>query len=489
MGTPNGFDVSAQVSAIAYVNCYIAILSSLDRDEAGEISEMNLFVTDTLDPRNGQYLKQILPLITEPDYKSYLEQRIHVSAELKRGGIFNLVIGNPPYRNNSTRTLAQVAEVFPSLLESSLANAGAQQRNIRDDYAWFFSAADYYIGDAGLIAFVVSDSFAQNLSYRFFREDVLKSYHVRLLVRLGEHVFQDVGPRISFAIVVLEKRDKVLTNLSSCDSVPYADLRSLVSDTAINELGTDADPRFELHRSTARGTKSLSVSVHTPSAEFNFSLYPAHSVLSRVDDECFPVFAKSSDRLFVDKWPGLITAFDSLYKSKSKTELMHRIESLFEISAKRGSERQILKAVTDWGAQNGFEEKDFERLEGIARQIRQTRIKFSSSKIKRTLDGAIPNSIRWYPPRSNEVYVYYEPSLDIERNENEGKVKGWGSMQQWRDPDSHLIYPKFIYTTASKANYGLKALVVDDGWFVKIHGGTSQQYHYTGLTSPHRAAM
>jgi hypothetical protein len=57
-------------------------------------------------------------------------------------------------------------------------------------------------------------------------------------------------------------------------------------------------------------------------------------------------------------------------------------------------------------------------------------------------------------------------------------------MQQGRDPASHLIHPKLIYTTASKPNYGLKAFVVDDEWYVKIHGGTSQQYHYTGLDNP-----
>jgi hypothetical protein len=117
----------------------------------------------------------------------------------------------------------------------------------------------------------------------------------------------------------------------------------------------------------------------------------------------------------------------------------------------------------------------------LAVQIRQKHLVFRTENIKRTLDGAMPNSIRWYPPRSNTVYVYYEVRLDIPRNQNDGKFIGWGSMQQWRDPASHLISPKLIYTTASKANYGLKAFVVDDGWYVKLHGGTSQQYHYTGL--------
>lgn len=482
----HGFDISAQVSGIAYVNLYIAILSNLDRVTAGEVSDLSLFVTDALDPRNGQYLKQILPLIMEQDYKLYLEQRIRLSAELKQPGTFNLVIGNPPYRNNSQRTLRQVSETFPRLLTSSVANARAQERNPRDDYAWFFGAADYYVGASGLIAFIVSDSFAQNLSYRYFRQDLLKLYHIRHLIRLGEHVFEDVGPRISFSIIVLEKRSTPLDELDDSATVSYADLRSLVAETPITELGSEADPRFTLLRSVAAGEQELPNPIlHRPAERHNFSLYPTPSLIDRFGNDAVPIYARSSEGLFVDKWPGVITAFDNLFKSDSRDNLMTRFQSLFELSLTPGiSERQMIKNVEKWGGDEGFVQKELERLGGIARQIRQKSLSFQTCKIRRTLDGAMPNSVRWYPPRSNEVYVYYEPELDIPRNEHEGKQTGWGTMQQWRAPESHLITPKLIYTTASKPQYGLKAFVVQDEWLVKIHGGTSQQYNYTGIANP-----
>jgi hypothetical protein len=54
-------------------------------------------------------------------------------------------------------------------------------------------------------------------------------------------------------------------------------------------------------------------------------------------------------------------------------------------------------------------------------------------------------------------------------------------MDQWRPKSSHAITPKLIYTTASKPQYGLKAFVVDNEWYVKMAGGTSQQYNYTGI--------
>jgi type I restriction-modification system DNA methylase subunit len=201
-----GFDISAQVLGIAYVNLYVSVLSELDRNEAEQVGDLRLYATDALDPRNGQYLKGILPLVPDPDYKQFIEQRIRISAEVKRTGVFNVVIGNPPYRNNSRLALSQVAQRFPTLLKSSVANAKAQERNPRDDYAWFFAAADHYVAQRGLIIFIVSDSFAQNWSYRHFRKDLLSQYRIRHLVRLGEQVFQDVGPRISFVIIAIEKR-------------------------------------------------------------------------------------------------------------------------------------------------------------------------------------------------------------------------------------------------------------------------------------------
>jgi hypothetical protein len=54
-------------------------------------------------------------------------------------------------------------------------------------------------------------------------------------------------------------------------------------------------------------------------------------------------------------------------------------------------------------------------------------------------------------------------------------------MGGWRHPLSHLISPKLIYTTASRRRNGFAAFIVDDEWYVNLHGGTSQQFNYTGL--------
>jgi hypothetical protein len=485
----SGFDISAQVLGIAYVNLYVAILGQLTRNQAERVGDLHVYATDALDPRNGQYLKQILPLIPDQNQKNFIEERIRISAEVKRSGKFTVVIGNPPYRNNSNRTLRQMAEVFPNLFESSVENARAQERNPRDDYAWFFAAADFYIGQSGIISFIVSDSFAQKRSYKHFRRDLLRRYHIRHLIRLGGQIFQDVGPRIEFAIVVLEKRGVALEAPNEGETHPYVDLRSLANGVVQNDLGTELDPRFILMQRVIRGEQLLPEPVmESPRSAVNYSLYPLSPIIDRVRLNSFPLFEKKQERIFDAKWPGLITAFDHLLKARTRAELQTRMTTYYELCNRpRLTGRAFTAGVERWGTDNGIPEGELERLCQLAIQIRQRGLAFLPSNLKRTLDGAMPNNIRWYPPRSNTLFVYYEVRLDIPRNENEGRVVGWGAMQQWREPLSHTISPKLIYTTASKPQYGLKAFVVDDEWYVKLHGGTSQQYNYTGLLNPSQA--
>jgi hypothetical protein len=392
-------------------------------------------------------------------------------------------------RNNSNRTLTQVSEIFPRLLVTSKANARVQERNPRDDYAWFLAAADFYVGDRGLIAFILSDSFCHLSSYRHFRRDLLRHYHVRHLVRLGGQIFQDVGPRIAFAIVVLEKRSVPLTDKEVIDEIPYTDIRAIAEKTPIEALGSDTDPRFQLLRDVADGSRSFPAAAkHTPAANSGFSFYPPGETLIRAKSGTCPLFEKKKDRIFVDKWPGIITAFDSLLKSDDGGVLSARMSSFFALAERRTlTGTKLIAELVKWSKESGIADKEQERLNSLLILVRGAKIGFDRSKIRLALDGAAPNSTRWYPARTNRVFLYFEPSFRFRRNVHEGKFEGWGDMQQWRDPSSHTITPKLIYTTGVKPKYGLKAFVVHDDWLVKVHGGTSQQYHYTGLIDPQKA--
>lgn len=483
-----GFDVAAQVLGIAHVNVYMAILSRLTPEEALEVEDLRLYATDALDYEQGGHLLQVLPLIPDEGQRSFLEQRIAISNRAKREGSYRLVIGNPPYHNNSALTLSQVAEDFPRLLGSSVEAGGAQQRNIRDDYAWFFAAADRYVADHGLICFIVSDSFATRSSYRYFRAELARHYHVRRLVRLGPHLFPDVGFRTSFAILVLEKREALLELGAEAEAIAYHDLRPLTDGAPASALGTPEDPRLSRLRAVARVQAGLGPpELHAPEEATGFSFYPATRAAGRFASGLVaPLYERGRPRVFATKWPGIITAFDALFKGRSREELEGRISSFFSLCREEGlSPAEFERRLMGWGERAGFKDKEMDRLLSLGFQVRsQPDLVYDPGKVKRSFSGSIPSWARWYPPMEFVHYLYYEPLLFVPRNVNPGKPVGWGTMNQWRVPRSHVLSPKLVYTTAARPENGYAAFVTEGEWYVKLHGGTNQQFHYTGLTDP-----
>lgn len=473
-----GFDISAQSIVIAQVNLYLAVLAHLDRQQADAVGTLPLYPTDTLDPRNGARLRGILPILIDERTRAFIQQRIALSETVKQQSHFTLIIGNPPYRNNSDQTLAQVADKFPMLLRSSRDNARAKERNIRDDYAWFFAAADHYVSERGMIAFVVSDSFCYATSYRFFREDLIRRYHIRHLVNLGVSLFRDVGPRTQFVIIVLERRENELPQADDIEPFEYCDLRPLAAEW-VGELGHDDDPRLTaLDQGTLPASESF-----LPTRERSFALFPADDVVARVNQVSTSLYSKSPDRVFVSKWPGIITAFDQLFKAKTRDELSEKIQSFFAVTQLSGNAREAAldSLATEIRANS---EKSRARLAIMANQASDAGLQFDGAKLKRVVSGSVPNDESWYPNERLTSWVYYEPRLAVPRNQNEGRDPGWGTMSQWRDAATHEIAPKFIFTTSTNPASGLKAMVLSGEWMVKVHGGESQQFNYTGLHDP-----
>lgn len=474
-----GFDISAQSIVIAQVNLYLAVLAHLDRQEADAVGTLPLYPTDTLDPRNGAKLRGILPILTDERTRNFIQQRIALSETVKQQSHFTLIIGNPPYRNNSDQTLAQVAEKFPMLLRSSRDNARAGERNIRDDYAWFFAAADHYVSQSGMIAYVVSDSFCYATSYRYFREDLVRRYHIRHLVNLGVSLFRDVGPRTQFVIIVLEKRENDLRRADEVEAFEYIDLRPLINDWN-GDLGHDDDPRL-----VALDQGELpNAAFYQPSRARSFALFPADDVVARVNRIPTKLYAKSdANRVFLKKWPGIITAFDELFRGDSSEELSEKIESFFAVIDLAGRARTDALDRLATGIR-ATSEKNRGRLSLMVDQAAEAGLQFEQGRLRKIVTGSVPNSISWYPNESLTSWIYYEPRLAVPRNQNEGRNPGWGTMSQWRDEASHGISPKLVFTTSTNPASGLKAMVLDGDWLVKSHGGESQQFHYTGLENP-----
>ena len=475
-GRLNGFDVAPQVIGVAQVNLYLTVLGLLDRQQADAVGSLNLYPTDTLDPRNGVQLKSLLNLLAEDSLRTFINNRITLSEQIKRQSRFPLVIGNPPYKHNSNRTLAQMAERFPNLLRSTRDNARAQENTVRDDYAWFFAAADHYLAGQGVIAFVVSDSFCYGRSFRYFREDLLRHYRIRHLIRLGHFIFRDVGPRTSFAMIVIERRAKALATADDAGPIPFHDMAALV---AANDpaAGTQDDPRL-----IALDRKSLGdYTPHEPTRSRNFRLYPAGQAVSTVLRAPVPL-TDAPRRVFVKKWPGAVSGFDVLLKHKDRHTLAARMQQLFD--AATGAAGQRSQRLDALAAAIGANATERAKLTGLAENIATSGLAHDAGRIRRTLSGSAPRSSAWYPDARMSTWVYYEPQFTFERAVHTDRQQGWGTSNQWREDSSHRVTPKLVFTTSTNPNAGLKAFVLTDEWLVLKAAGTRQQLNYTAVENP-----
>jgi hypothetical protein len=411
-----------------------------------------------------------------------LAHEAELANQLKQERAYTVVIGNPPYQNNSPLTLAQVAERFPALLQASRAAAGAGKRNIRDDYAWFFCLADSLLAGGGIICFITSDSYLRKASYRYFREAILERYKIHQITRLGPNIFRHVGPRIGFAIIAMELRDEPLDQASDSDAFRYVDISRAAEPVAVKELGTPSDPRLRWLASHAKGEHSEVPVEHAlvRAAESNeFRFIPESK--TEVGLRCQIISKRHSPNqpIFLKKWPGIITAFDVLLKADQKRQLVEKMKRFFSVAAS-GDAAEIAQFAGEIGCTG----KANERLIFLCEQATRKQLRFDKRCIKPTFAGSIPHGHEWYPPAPYSHWIYFEPKIQIPRNVNPGKDAGWGWMQQWRPTVTHETYPKLIFTTSTNTQYGYRGYVVDGGWYTKLDGAASQKYHYVSLEDP-----
>ena len=402
------------------------------------------------------------------------------------------MIGNPPYKNNSDYTLAQIADRFPTLLQSSRDAAAAQVRNIRDDYAWFFAAANLFTQGGGAICFVSSDSYLKKSSYRHFRRELLRRYRVFRVTRLGNGVFLNVGPRIGFAIILMVRRPEPLATAAD-EAISLVDISGLGATMAARDHGTPRDSRLvwlaAAAEDDARALKTDGVKCNAvrPSEANEYRLIgDAEGELSGGRPLRLQIVASKGsnfESIFLKKWPGVITAFDCLLKAQSVAELSKRMKRFFN-----AADSQRARDLDDLAAECECVDQQRDRLKYLCREAGRNGLRFDKKRLKPVFAGSIPDGREWHPPLEYAHWIYYEPRIQVPRNINPGKVVGWGTMNQWQEPEVHATFPKLIFTTSTNVRYGFRAYVVDSGWYTKLHGAASQQYNFVTLVNPLKSA-
>lgn len=483
LGSLRGLEIMVAPYAICHLRIALTLHSLLKDSRIAE-QAVHVHLADTLEPA----VEPPPELFRE---SAALAREAIAAKQVKDERAWTLVIGNPPYKNNSSHTLAQIADRFPALLKSSRDAAAAQERNIRDDYAWFFAAADSFTASGGAVCFVTSDSYLKKDSYRHFRRELIKRYQIVRVTRLGHGVFVNVGPRIGFAIITMVRRAVPLASPDAAEAIELVDASALADGMPARDYGSPRDPRIQWLLATAAndakgtGAAGVKTSLLRPKEASKYRLVgdsegsSARSVRMQVVAKKGSGFAS----IFVKKWPGIITAFDCLLKAETDGILAKRMRRFFDVSASgRASD---VAALAD---ECGCDEKQRQRLAYLCKEARSANLRFDETKLKPVFAGSIPDGNAWFPPLSYAHWVYYEPRIKIPRNINPGKNAGWGWMQQWRDPETHKVFPKLIFTTSTNRNYGFRAYVISAGWYTKLHGAASQQYHYVTLSDPTKPA-
>jgi len=483
LGALRGLEIMVAPYAICHLRLALT-LHSLLKDGRIADQAVHVHLADTLEPA----VEPPPELFKE---SAALAREAIAAKQVKDERKWTLVIGNPPYKNNSIHTLAQIADRFPALLKSSRDAAAAKVRNIRDDYAWFFAAADSFTASGGAVCFVTSDSYLKKDSYRHFRRELINRYQIVRVTRLGHGVFVNVGPRIGFAIITMVRRAVPLTSSDAAEPIELVDASALAEGMAARDHGSPRDPRIQWLLATAANdakgmdTAGVKTALLRPREDSAYRLV-GDSGGAGARSVRMQVVAKKGSGLasiFVKKWPGIITAFDCLLKAETDDVLAKRMRRFFDVSANgRASD------VAALAEECGCDEDQRQRLAYLCKEARSTNLKFDKTKLKPVFAGSIPEGNAWFPPLSYAHWVYYEPRIKIPRNTNPGKNAGWGWMQQWRDPETHEVFPKLIFTTSTNRNYGFRAYVISAGWYTKLHGAASQQYHYVTLNDPIKPA-
>jgi hypothetical protein len=222
---------------------------------------------------------------------------------------------------------------------------------------------------------------------------------------------------------------------------------------------------------------------HRVTRSRNFRLVPAGSAVSTVMRAAMPM-TDSPRRVFTKKWPGAVSGFDKLLKSRDQATVERRMQLLFNTAAEQTSRRE--EGLEELGRNINANAVERAKLEVLADQIASLGIRYERERIRRALTGSAPRSSAWYPDGRMKAWLYYEPRFTFERAIHEGRTVGWGTSNQWREPATHAILPKLVFTTSTNPEAGLKAFVLTDQWIVLKAAGTRQQLNYTAINNPLR---
>ena len=154
------------------------------------------------------------------------------ASKIKNKKPIMIVVGNPPYNNNSFNRGAWIRK----LIEPYKKNLNERKINLDDDYIKFIRFGQYFVdkNDSGILAYITNNSFLSGPTHRQMRKNLLNSFDKIYILNLhgaqdetapdgtkDENVF-DITIGVSINIFVKKKASDPLA--SKLGEVYYADL-------------------------------------------------------------------------------------------------------------------------------------------------------------------------------------------------------------------------------------------------------------------------
>ncbi|GHV69689.1 hypothetical protein AGMMS49928_13050 [Spirochaetia bacterium] len=132
---------------------------------------------------------------------------------------FDVVIGNPPYGADIDDYVKLFEDLYP---ETS--------HGFKDIYKYFFEKCLSLLSKHGCLSFITPNTFLRQPRYGDLRRLLLK-YNIRLLVDLGEHIFEAVVPTAITLVSRIKDKDVYFADLTKS-----LDAKSALKDISFNSI-------------------------------------------------------------------------------------------------------------------------------------------------------------------------------------------------------------------------------------------------------------
>ena len=203
----NGFELLMASYAMAHLQIDMLLKETGYKPTRG--GRLNIFLTDSLEEHHPD---------TGTLFASWLSNESREANRIKRDSPIMVVLGNPPYRGESTNKSHWIMRLMDDYKKEPGSEEKLKERNpkwINDDYVKFLRCGQHFIekNGNGILAFINSHSFLDNPTFRGMRWNLLKTYDKIYILDLhGNTKKKEVAPDGSRDVNVFDIQQGVSIN-------------------------------------------------------------------------------------------------------------------------------------------------------------------------------------------------------------------------------------------------------------------------------------